>query len=324
MVRNEAVYVRRRRVALLGRRGLRRPERPGCDPAGRVPLRWRGRGGLHADTPPRSRSSRSQRSRCPKPSPVEAQGDPGPSTKTAMVRILRLDRRPDPEVGRRVDAGPRLRPEHDVHAHGHGLPRRRCPAGGPIDDSVDLAKFGVPGHAGTSKGSPVETAFTPDGRYAWVSNYSMYGKGYGPEGLRHLHQGRRHLTQHGLPDRHQDVRHRPGRRRRLGAQVRRRDARRQDRPGHQLVLVGPVHHRRRHRARRRRDPVGGQVPPRHRGVARQPHRLRRADGFGQGRAGRPRAPARCTPTPRPATARGTSSRARTASTSTSPTTATAP
>lgn len=52
-----------------------------------------------------------------------------------------------------------------------------------IDDSVDLAAFGVKGHAGRSKGSPVEVAFTPDGRYAWVSNYSMYGQGYGPEGL---------------------------------------------------------------------------------------------------------------------------------------------
>lgn len=52
-----------------------------------------------------------------------------------------------------------------------------------IDDSVDLAKFGVKGHPGTSKGSQVEVAFTPDGRYAWVSNYSMYGQGYGPEGL---------------------------------------------------------------------------------------------------------------------------------------------
>ena len=58
-----------------------------------------------------------------------------------------------------------------------------------IDDSVDLAKFGIKGHTGTSKGSPVESAFTPDGRYAWVSNYSMYGKGYGPEGLDTCTQG---------------------------------------------------------------------------------------------------------------------------------------
>ncbi|HET7475111.1 MAG TPA: YncE family protein [Dermatophilaceae bacterium] len=51
-----------------------------------------------------------------------------------------------------------------------------------IKDSVDLADFGVTGHPGTSQGAPVEAAFTRDGKYAWVSNYSMYGKGFGPEG----------------------------------------------------------------------------------------------------------------------------------------------
>ncbi len=51
-----------------------------------------------------------------------------------------------------------------------------------IPDSVDLAAFGIPGHPGLSKGAPVEAAFTPDGTHAYVSNYSMYGQGFGPEG----------------------------------------------------------------------------------------------------------------------------------------------
>ena len=51
-----------------------------------------------------------------------------------------------------------------------------------IDDSVDLAKHGVKGHPGTSKGAPVEMAFSPDGSRAYVSNYSMYGEGFLPEG----------------------------------------------------------------------------------------------------------------------------------------------
>ena len=51
-----------------------------------------------------------------------------------------------------------------------------------IPDTVDLAAFGIPGHAGTSRGAPVEVAFTPDGTKAYVSNYSMYGAGFGPEG----------------------------------------------------------------------------------------------------------------------------------------------
>ena len=50
-----------------------------------------------------------------------------------------------------------------------------------IPDTVDLAKFGVPGGA-TVRGAPVEAAFSPDSRYVYVTNYSMYGPGQGPEG----------------------------------------------------------------------------------------------------------------------------------------------
>ncbi len=45
-----------------------------------------------------------------------------------------------------------------------------------IQDEVRL-----PGH-GVVRGAPVEAAFTPRGRYAYVSNYSMYGAGFGREG----------------------------------------------------------------------------------------------------------------------------------------------
>ncbi len=51
-----------------------------------------------------------------------------------------------------------------------------------IPDSVDLSSFGISGHPGTTRGAPVEAAFTPDAAYAYVSNYSMYGAGSGPEG----------------------------------------------------------------------------------------------------------------------------------------------
>jgi YVTN family beta-propeller protein len=51
-----------------------------------------------------------------------------------------------------------------------------------IPDSVDFAAFHVPGHPGVSQGAPVEAVVTPDRRYMWVSNYSMYGAGFGPEG----------------------------------------------------------------------------------------------------------------------------------------------
>ncbi len=51
-----------------------------------------------------------------------------------------------------------------------------------IPDSVVFARFGVPGHPGVSEGAPVEAAVAPDRTHMWVSNYSMYGVGFGPEG----------------------------------------------------------------------------------------------------------------------------------------------
>jgi YVTN family beta-propeller protein len=50
-----------------------------------------------------------------------------------------------------------------------------------IPDSVNLATLGVTGGP-TVQGAPVEAAFTPDARYAYVSNYSMYGPGQGTPG----------------------------------------------------------------------------------------------------------------------------------------------
>jgi len=51
-----------------------------------------------------------------------------------------------------------------------------------IPDTVNLADFGIPGYPTPVQGAPVEAAFSPDGKHAYVSNYSMYGEGFGPEG----------------------------------------------------------------------------------------------------------------------------------------------
>jgi YVTN family beta-propeller protein len=51
-----------------------------------------------------------------------------------------------------------------------------------ISDAVQLSHLGVGGFSGIDRGAPVEAAFTPDGRDAFISNYSMYGTGFGPEG----------------------------------------------------------------------------------------------------------------------------------------------
>ncbi len=51
-----------------------------------------------------------------------------------------------------------------------------------ISDSVSLKDFGYSKNSGTYKGAPVEGTFSPDGKYLYVSNYAMYGKGYNKEG----------------------------------------------------------------------------------------------------------------------------------------------
>ena len=51
-----------------------------------------------------------------------------------------------------------------------------------ISDGGALAHFGVRGRPGLTHGAPVEAAVTPDGKDVWVSNYSMFGSGSGPEG----------------------------------------------------------------------------------------------------------------------------------------------
>ncbi len=51
-----------------------------------------------------------------------------------------------------------------------------------VSDSVSLKEFGYSKTAGSYQGAPVEGTFSPDGKYLYVSNYSMYGKGYRKEG----------------------------------------------------------------------------------------------------------------------------------------------
>jgi YVTN family beta-propeller protein len=47
-----------------------------------------------------------------------------------------------------------------------------------IPDTVRLARLGHLRYEGAVQGAPVEAAFSPDGRQAYVSNYAMYGPGF--------------------------------------------------------------------------------------------------------------------------------------------------
>lgn len=51
-----------------------------------------------------------------------------------------------------------------------------------IPDRVNLAKFGYANFKGDYSGAPVEASFSHNGKYAWVSNYQMYGAGFNNPG----------------------------------------------------------------------------------------------------------------------------------------------
>ena len=51
-----------------------------------------------------------------------------------------------------------------------------------VPDTVKLSDFGFKKYSGSYKGSPVEGAFSPDGKYLYFTNYAMYGKGFTKEG----------------------------------------------------------------------------------------------------------------------------------------------
>lgn len=174
-IRTEPVYVRRRRVALAGLVGVVGLSALGVsrltadDATAAPPARSTAPAvvGTVASAPPRSASVPT--------------GKPGPSARSALVRVQRLTGGLNPKSvvasGTGLVYAQNMMYQHTVSVFGaDGALRAR------IKDAVDLAGFGVAGHPGTSKGSPVEAAFSPDGATAWVSNYAMYGSGFKPEG----------------------------------------------------------------------------------------------------------------------------------------------
>ena len=56
-----------------------------------------------------------------------------------------------------------------------------------IRDRVDLSRFGQAPERTVVQGSPVEAAFTPDGSFAFVSQYTMYGPGFDRPGADTCH-----------------------------------------------------------------------------------------------------------------------------------------
>jgi YVTN family beta-propeller protein len=107
---------------------------------------------------------------------------PGPPPGAAPLRLLRTIGGPiSPKSVDTTDTG-LVFAQNMMYRHTMTVYRSNGALLRTISDGVVLAHFGIPGHPGVSHGAPVEAAVTPDHSHLWVSNYSMYGAGFGPEG----------------------------------------------------------------------------------------------------------------------------------------------
>ena len=178
-----------------------------------------------------------------------------------------------------------------------------------IDDAVDLGRHGHR-ELGRARGAPVEAAFTPDGAYAYVSNYSMYGAGFGREGRDSVYA--RFRRPNAASSTGCDTKRlRIDRAIRVGAvpkfvAVTPDGARR---PGVQLVLVRSQRHQHPTAAPGRAD-TARPLPARHRDRLAEPLRLRRAHGHERHRSRQPQNEAGCAGSETSARARATSCSAR--------------
>ncbi|WP_344069482.1 YncE family protein [Nostocoides vanveenii] len=125
----------------------------------------------------------------PAPSPEAKQGTAGASDATSLVRTMRMASQSMSPKSIVAGPGGLLLAQNMMYHHSISVFRADGALLKTIPDSVTLSDFGITGHPGVSKGAPVEAAFTPDGKSAWVSNYSMYGSGFGPEGLDSCRKG---------------------------------------------------------------------------------------------------------------------------------------
>lgn len=65
-----------------------------------------------------------------------------------------------------------------MYAHTITVYNRRFELVKTISDTVDLSAFGLGGYTGSYQGAPVEAAFTHDDKFAYISQYQMYGAGF--------------------------------------------------------------------------------------------------------------------------------------------------
>ena len=126
---------------------------------------------------------------------------PNTSTTTTATTLVPSDgKRSDERILSLVDtiANDNLQPKSIVHSgtglffaqnmmyrHNISVFDRQSNLVATIDDKVDLASFGIniPNRSSVVRGSPVEAAFSPDAKFAYISNYAMYGNGWDPSAV---------------------------------------------------------------------------------------------------------------------------------------------
>jgi YVTN family beta-propeller protein len=184
-IRSEPTFVRRRRIAVASAVALAVLATAfACQQAGHDAPPAADRTPSPSAGSTTSTPTPEQPTPTPKPKPgadVAPPVDLPPADTTAFTRVNRLSGHMSPKS---VVAGPGgiVTAQNMMYTHTISVFDPTGKIIKTIPDSVDLSKFGIGGHPGTSRGAPVEAAFTHDGKYVYVSNYSMYGRNFGPEG----------------------------------------------------------------------------------------------------------------------------------------------
>jgi YVTN family beta-propeller protein len=145
----------------------------GCSPGRTVPP---------AAQPEPTPSVASTTSLRPRPAPTTTTrppARPSPQRRMRLAKTISGNISPKSVV---ASGGGRFIAQNMMYRHSITVYDRSYQLVKTISDRVDLGALGGPAAGGRVRGAPVEAAFSPDARYAYVSNYSMYGPGYAREG----------------------------------------------------------------------------------------------------------------------------------------------
>jgi YVTN family beta-propeller protein len=141
-----------------------------------------GRSGPASSTALRTPTTQAMSTSQSAPSTVTTTTVPGPAPGSKPLRLVKLIGGPISPKSVVATTGGLVFAQNMMYRHTVTVYTSSGELRRTISDSVNLSHFGVTGHPGVSRGAPVEAAITPDHTHVWVSNYSMYGVGFGPEG----------------------------------------------------------------------------------------------------------------------------------------------